>query len=152
MIITELFCLAKQLFNKIDLSQGSKLIKMKYFPFDGYSYMSWCGNIIYKKDRYANINSISLRHETIHKFQAGKNYSRWYRYYLKYLWYWIIGNPFSRSSYYTIPFEIEAYANEDNLDYEVTKDSYKKYIIKDRKSTYNKNRKTWKQFIKTIVN
>ena len=117
---------------------------MKYFPFDGYSYMSWCGNIIYKKDRYANINSISLRHETIHKFQAGKNYSRWYRYYLKYLWYWIIGNPFSRSSYYTIPFEIEAYANEDNLDYEVTKDSYKKYIIKDRKSTYNKNRKTWK--------
>lgn len=150
---SELLSLAKDLFKKTNGDLESKLIKMEHFPFDGYSYMSWCGNIIYKKDKYANIKAESLWHETIHKLQAFKNYTRWYQYYLDYLKYWIKGNPLinpSYSAYYTIPFEMEAYANQDNPLYTVTKDSYKKYIINNRKSTYRKNRSNWIQYLKSL--
>lgn len=150
---SELFTLAGSLFKDIDQKEEPKLIQMKYFPFNGFSYMSWCGNIIYKKDRYANIKEQSLWHEKIHILQAAKSYKRWYQFYLSYLKYWIKGNPISNpsiSAYYTIPYEMEAYANEDNPNYQVTKDSYKRYIIKDRKNTFRKNRSNWIKFIKQL--
>lgn len=147
---SELFSLARDLFKNTEKDGESELIKMEHFPFNGFSYMSWCGNIIYRKDRYANIGTTPLWHETIHKLQAANNFKKWYQYYLSYVKYWIKGNPFSDSAYYTIPYEMEAYANQDNPNYVVTKDSYKRYIIKDRQKTYKKYETNWIKYIKTL--
>lgn len=149
---SELFTLAGSLFKKIDIDQEPQLIKMEHFPFSGFSYMSWCGNIIYRKDKYSTIKDSSLWHEKIHILQAYKNYNKWYQFYLSYLKYWITGNPLIHpaiSAYYTIPYEMEAYANQDNPNYQVTKDSYKRYIIKNRKDTYRKN-KPWIKYLKNL--
>lgn len=139
-MIKELLYLIKLLFTS--QSQDVEIVKLNYFPFKGYSAMSWCGKIIIKD---YEINDSTLQHEYIHLLQA-LQFKSWIRYYLMYLWYWIIGNPFSQSSYYTIPFEMEAYGNELNPDYKVTKDSWKKYIIKNRKDTFNANKYNWKSY------
>lgn len=68
---------------------------------------------------------------------------------------WIKGNPIiypASSAYYTIPYEMEAYANDDNFDYLKTRkpEDLDKYKIKDRKKTYKANKKNWRQYLKTI--
>jgi len=45
---------------------------------------------------------------------------------------------------------MEAYANENNPDYVVTKNSWKRYEIKDRKKTYKQHMKDWKQYCKNL--
>lgn len=122
-MIKELFKLVKNLFKKIDINKPCQLVKMKYIPFGRFDYMAWCGDIIYKEDRYSIISQEDLWHETIHKLQAYYRYKRWYRYYLNYLGQWIrYGFKYSK-----IPYEKEAYANQHNPNYQVTKDSYKQY-------------------------
>lgn len=150
-MIKELWYLIKALFNP--LTDQIEVVKMKYFPFPGYSAMSWCGKVITKRD---NISDKTINHERIHLEQAlqiakQENTNTWLTYYWQYFKYWIKGNPFSGSSYYTIPFEMEAYGNEHDFDYKVTKDSWKKYEIKDRKQTYKDNRYNWKEFCKNLV-
>lgn len=120
---------------------------MKYFPFWDYSAMCWCGKIITRKD---NLNEVTINHERIHLEQAYQIGKSWTYYYLQYLKYWIKGNPFSKSSYYTIPFEMEAYGNDYDFNYSVTKDSWKRYIIKDRNQIYQDNEHNWKQFCRTL--
>lgn len=145
----EIFKLAKDLFKKTEVKEP-QLIKMKHFPFEGFSYMSWCGNIIYRKDKYAKISKVSLWHETIHILEATR-FKRWIWFYLSYLWEWIKGNPFKgKSAYYTIPYEMEAYANQDNPNYVVTKDSYKRYVIKNRTKIYKQNKSRWIQYLKSL--
>ena len=129
---------------------------MKHFPFRGYSAMSWCGKIITRKDY---ILDTTYNHERIHleqaleiaKIEKSKN---WITYYWQYLKYWIKGNPIinpASSAYYTIPFEMEAYANERDFYYKVTENSWKNYEIKDRKQTYRENRDNWRNFCKNLV-
>lgn len=84
-----------------------------------------------------------------------KDKKRWISYYWSYVWEWIKGNPIiypASSAYYTIPYEMEAYANDDNFDYLKTRkpEDLDKYKIKDRKKTYKANKKNWKQYLKTI--
>ena len=43
----ELIKLIKMLFTPIKDVNELNLIGMKHFPFKGYKYMMWCGNIIY---------------------------------------------------------------------------------------------------------
>lgn len=146
-MIKEFWYLVKLLFTK--QSNQLEVVKMKHFPFKGYSAMSWCGKIITRKD---NIGTTTRNHERIHLEQA-LFFNNWIHYYIIYLWYWIIGLPIIypfRSAYYTIPFEVEAYANEYIYDYHPTKNSWKKYKIKNRKKTFRKNKNNWKSFCKSL--
>lgn len=141
-MLKELYTLIKLIFQKDKIGE---VVTMKHFPFKGYSCMSWFGKIIVRGER--KLPDVVLSHEHIHTLQYYYNNL----FYLKYLWYWIIRNPLIKpykGAYYTIPFEIEAYANQDNNDYVVSKDSYKKYIVK--RKLYKEHLKDWKQFIKTL--
>lgn len=149
-MLKEIYTLIKLLFTKIQLT-NLEVITMKHFPFKGYLCMAWCGKIIVRGKRV--LSDTTLQHEKIHTLQAYCNYNKWYKFYLKYVWYWLIGNPIIKpynSAYYTNPFEMEAYANENNPDYIVSKYSYKKYIIKNKKQIYKEHKKDWKQFIKAL--
>lgn len=151
-MIKELWFLIKTLFSP--LSDQVEVVQMKYFPFQGYSAMSWCGKIITRKDTSDRI----INHERIHLEQAlqlakQEKSSSWLTYYWQYLKYWIKGNPLiapASSAYYTIPFEMEAYGNEHDFNYKVTENSWKKYEIKNRKKTYKKHRDNWREFCRSL--
>lgn len=153
-MIKELWLLIKLLFSP--LTEQIEILKMKHFPFKGYSAMSWCGKIITRKD---NVSDKVINHERIHLEQALElakleKSNTWLSYYWQYLKYWIKGNPViapAMSAYYTIPFEMEAYGNEDNFDYHVTECSWKRYEIEDRKQTYRDNKYNWKEYCKNLI-
>lgn len=150
----ELWYLIKLLFSP--LTDQIELVEMKYFPFKGYSAMSWCGKIITKKPL---VSQRVFNHERLHLEQALKlvendKQKTWLKYYWQYLKYWIKGNPImapASSAYYTIPFEMEAYGNEDDYNYHPVNNSWKLYELEDRKETYKKHRDNWKQFCKDLV-
>ena len=161
----ELIELIKMLFKSkpSDFSEPV-LYEMKHYPFSGYKYMMWCGRMIYRSSKKDKIMSeigterfkTSKRHESFHLMQAkihGKN--SWIRYYWKYFCEWIKGNPIinpSSSAYYTIPFEVEAYALEDKqsaLDKYDASLLKSKYTFKKRKKLY-KSKVNWKAFIKSL--
>ena len=157
--IKEFGWLAKQLFtggNK-DYNQ-LKFKKMEHFPFNGYSAMMWCGYLISRYDEN-KLNAQIWTHERIHQKFAEQKGS-WFKFYMNYLWEWIKGNPLikpAKSAYYTIPTEMEAYANQHNERYPHNYDpeNIKKYCIKDRKKTFKKyynqgGVKCWKQFLRTL--
>lgn len=150
----ELWYLIKLLFSP--LTDQIELVEMKHFPFKGYSAMSWCGKIITRKPL---VSQRVFNHERLHLEQALKlvendKQKTWLKYYWQYLKYWIKGNPImapASSAYYTIPFEMEAYGNEDDYNYHPVNNSWKLYELEDRKETYKKHRDNWKQFCKDLV-
>lgn len=96
----------------------------------------------------------SLTHETIHLRQA-QVIGSWVKYYWRYFVEWVKGNPIchpASSAYYTIPYEIAAYANQDNPDYlkNYTDDSFTRYKLKHRKRIYKEHQKDWKTYIRTL--
>lgn len=151
-MLKEFWTLIRMLFaSKPSDNTEVKVIHMRHFPFEGYKAMYWCGSIIHRVGA-SEVDDKTISHETIHLLQA-KEYGSWAKYYWRYLWEWLKGNPFFApgiSAYYTIPFEMEAYANEDNPDYIVTAKSWKRYSIKNRKRTYKDNRYEWKTFLKSL--
>lgn len=151
----ELFWLIGQLFTKVDASDMHLTVKKtKHFPFQGYSYMFWCGYLLSTKKNAEQISDISKNHERIHRDEAfALGYKYWFQYYWRYVIEWIKGNPIiapASSAYFTTPFEMEAYANQRNKAYKPTKETFKKYIIKDRKKTYKENRHNWLKYIESI--
>ena len=162
-MLKELWILIKLLFStKPNDIKELELLGMDYFPFNGYRFMSWCGKMIYRRSDYNRLQEEieterferNKIHETIHLCQA-QYMGSWLKYYLKYFWEWIKGNPFiapSSSAYKTLNFEIEAYANEDNPDYIDNYDGSNllKYTIKNRKKVYIEHSYEWKKFIKTL--
>lgn len=151
-MMKELWILVKMLFaSKPSYIDKVEVVDMRHFPFEGYKAMYWCGSIIHRIGA-SEVDEKTIRHETFHLLQA-KEHRSWIRYYVKYIREWLKGNPFFApgiSAYYTIPFEMEAYANEDNPDYIVTDKSWKRYSIKNRKRTYKDNRYEWKKYIKSL--
>lgn len=156
-MIKDLIKLIKMLFQeKPSQHKEVKLIPMNSIPFKGYLAMMWCGNIIYRKENeekiYRNLQQ-TMKHEGWHKLQAeywGKD--SWIRYYLIYLWEWIKGNPLthpSKSAYYTIPFEVEAYAleNKEPLEYDPSL-LKSKYTLKNRKKIFRQHRTDWRNWVK----
>lgn len=162
-MIKELWTLARMLFknNPCDVSEV-KLLGMNHIPFRGYAYIMWCGNMIYRNDmlevrqkEWLTVRfETQKRHETIHLLQA-KACGSWMKYYWKYLCEWVQGNPImapASSAYKTIPYEVAAYANEDNPSYleNFVDDSDVRYNLKNRKKTYVEHRDNWKSFIKSL--
>ena len=144
----ETWWLVKQLFTTTKNKDKVQYKHMDHYPFSGYSAMSWCGYILTKK-KESDIKTTTWNHENIHLQQA-ENKGSWLKYYADYVWEWIKGNPITypaSSAYYTIPYEMEAYANEDKSDYEINTNKYK---IKNRKKTYRENKKNWFNYIKNL--
>lgn len=156
-LLNEINYLIKMLFNsKPKTINELEIVEMEHFPFSGYLAMSWCGKLITKDKN--KIDEVTKRHETIHLKQA-QQHSSWTSYYIRYLIEWFKGKPFKKpynnSAYYTIPFEVEAYANENKEGYEVNydKDNLKiKYTFKNRKELFQnfKNLSEWKKYIKSL--
>jgi hypothetical protein len=153
--IKELLYLIYTLFFTFPKRQKELKIKvMKHFPWSGYSAMCWCGKIICRDER--KIREVTKRHETIHLSQS-KSFLLWIFYYLSYFWYWFLGFVILRSwngGYYTNPYEIEAYANEDDPGYTGTNYKKYKYSLKERKrlwETVGGNIYGWKTLVKVIL-
>lgn len=153
---TELFNLIKWLFiSRPGSKKELEIVQMKYFPFSGYLAMSWCGKLITRNPE--KIDESTVRHETTHLKQA-QRYPLWVFYYIVYVYEWIKGKPLvtpSNSAYYTIPFEVEAYANEDKPGYNENYDKTllkSKYTFKDRKNLYKQygTPYMWKKYISTL--
>lgn len=147
-IFKELWKLSKMLFTKPALKDKMEILHMDHFPFKGYSAMSWCGNCIVRSDYTKSIKDTTLKHEQIH-LQQGVREGSWIKFYLKYVWEWIKGNPLiapATSAYHTIPYEVEAYANDHNPDYIIL--PVKSFKVVNRKSTYKKYRDNWEQYLK----
>jgi hypothetical protein len=88
-----------------------------------------------------NIDSQLESHETIHVRQAESTKDSWLLYYLKYIWQWIINFPLifvnTYAPYKFMPFELEAYANQDDWNYCLGKCEnwkvYKKLTLKQKR-------------------
>lgn len=155
-MLIELYKLIKWLFSsKPSDIKKVEVVEMRYFPFKGFSAMSWCGKLIVHED--FKVTDTIKNHETIHLKQA-QAVGSWIRFYLLYFKEWILGNPFFPpfiSAYYTISYEMEAYANEYKKDYTANYDvnNIKKYRIKNRKKQFKKQggtARSWKKYIMTI--
>jgi hypothetical protein len=64
---------------------------------------------------------VTVNHERIHMLQAETFKSKYFGFYVYYIWYWIVGlfkyfNS-NKSSYSMIPFEQEAYRNQYDFNY-----------------------------------
>ena len=73
---------------------------------------------------------ITVNHERIHTLQAKSFKTRYLGFYVYYLYYWIEGlfkyKFVNDLAYHHIPFEIEAYKNEDNFEF--SQSEWKNYI------------------------
>lgn len=152
-MFNELWQLIKWLFSSSpkDVTE-LEIVEMKYFPITGFSAMSWCGKlIVHSKD---TVDETTKIHETIHLKQA-QAVGNWILFYLLYVKEWLVGNPFKKpfmSAYYTICYEMEAYANESNKNYVVNynDESINRYRLTHKKKTYEEKGKTIKQWIEYL--
>lgn len=121
----------------------------KLLPPPGYSAITLFGYVFTRKSyadvsRYLSMDrgKIWANHENIHILQKKEVWSKtWLIFYILYLFYFFKAWPFSmnwKTAYKTIPFELEAYSNQSNLEY--TTSNWKKYCLsnKDRKTYFNK--------------
>jgi hypothetical protein len=77
-------------------------------PFSGYKAINLFGILFVRKG--AKLTAIDINHECIHTKQ-GKELG-WIVFYIMYLWFFV-----TIGSYKNVPFEKEAYANEENMNY-----------------------------------
>ena len=103
--------------------------------------------VIPMADRFNGSADRALKnHEMIHLRQAQSCGDSWLRFYLLYIWYWLTGLRMNRkmkhAAYLLNPFEMEAYARMDDLDYlkgpATEWRKYAKMKLKDRLKLYQK--------------
>lgn len=109
--------------------QNIDFIFNKFIPPKGFLAITFFGKV-YIHNRNKSLwesyseeyKEVVRRHETIHVRQAEMAHDSWFRFYMKYLWHWIVAMlncGFKNSiAYYCIPYEVEAYLQEDDYDYE----------------------------------
>ena len=170
-MIKEFCTLVKMLFASKPSSiigKDLELVVMKHFPFEGYRFMSWCGHVICRKEKYdvierflqTSAGRVSIQHEYGHAVQAESEHGdNWTRYYLAYFWHWLKHCPWmapSSACYYVNRYEVEAYAQEQNPEYwqnYTRKNLRGKYTIPHAKSKYKQlGRKAaaWIQYVKSL--
>ena len=139
-VFKEIRELGKMLFLPISDNDDIEMYESSYFPFDGYAYLMWCGRVVYRKDKkyLAVMNDVDKNHESIHMNQA-RDCGSWFKFYLSYLWNWIINNPFSKRAYYLSKYEVEAYAKEDDLTYRHRREpnNVEKFKLKNGRDLFN---------------
>lgn len=72
-------------------------------------------------DKLADSFAVMKNHEMIHLRQAQSCHNSWLLFYIRYMWYYLRALPQNRqmknAAYLLNPFEMEAYAHQDELDY-----------------------------------
>lgn len=117
----------------------------------GYEGLTFFGHILAPTqelaDRFNGSADRALKnHEMIHLRQAQSCDDSWIRFYLLYIWYWLTGLRMNRkmkhAAYLLNPFEMEAYARMNDLDYlkgpATEWRKYAKMKLKDRLKLYQK--------------
>ena len=117
----------------------------------GYEGLTFFGHILAPTqelaDRFNGSADRALKnHEMIHLRQAQSCGDSWLRFYLLYIWYWLTGLRMNRkmkhADYLLNPFEMEAYARMNDLDYLKGPATewriYAKMKLKDRLKLYKK--------------
>jgi len=117
----------------------------------GYEGLTFFGHILAPTqelaDRFNGSADRALKnHEMIHLRQAQSCGDSWIRFYLLYIWYWLKGLRMNRkmkhAAYLLNPFEMEAYARMNDLDYlkgpATEWRKYAKMKLKDRLKLYQK--------------
>ena len=117
----------------------------------GYEGLTFFGHILAPTqelaDRFNGSADRALKnHEMIHLRQAQSCGDSWIRFYLLYIWYWLKGLRMNRkmkhAAYLLNPFEMEAYARMNDLDYLKGPATewriYAKMKLKDRLKLYKK--------------
>ena len=117
----------------------------------GYEGLTFFGHILAPTqelaDRFNGSADRALKnHEMIHLRQAQSCGDSWVRFYLLYIWYWLTGLRMNRkmkhAAYLLNPFEMEAYARMNDLDYlkgpATEWRKYAKMKLKDRLKLYQK--------------
>ena len=143
--------LARGMENEIDK------IEIKWnniLPFPGYLAMTFFGKMWIRKSnkqKWQNYikwgkSNIVLNHELIHVKQSISTNNSWWKFYLLYIWEWFKANPLFNGfkfAYKMNPFELEAYANENDLDYNIVNKNgaiqwkqFKTISIKQRKQLW----------------
>jgi len=132
-----------------------------FIPFIGYLAITFFGKMWMRNstkerwERYIKDGqaAYAINHEMIHVKQAVSTNNSWWEFYVLYIWYWLkaIFRGFT-FAYKMNPFEMEAYANENDLNYIATHSGgavrwkvYKTIPIKTRKAywkDYNIKRKS----------
>ena len=118
----------------------------------GYEGLTFFGHILAPTqelaDRFNGSADRALKnHEMIHLRQAQSCGDSWLRFYLLYIWYWLTGLRMNRkmkhAAYLLNPFEMEAYARMNDLDYlkgpATEWRKYAKIKLKDRLKLYKKH-------------
>jgi hypothetical protein len=118
----------------------------------GYEGLTFFGHILAPTqelaDRFNGSADRALKnHEMIHLRQAQSCGDSWIRFYLLYIWYWLTGLRMNRkmkhAAYLLNPFEMEAYARMNDLDYlkgpATEWRKYAKMKLKDRLKLYKKH-------------
>ncbi len=98
-----------------------KIIYNKIIPFVGYKAINLFGFIFARR----KLNSTDINHECIHTAQMKELF--YIGFYIWYIIEWIIRLILIKNShkaYKMISFEVEAYKNQDNLDYLKTRKKY----------------------------
>lgn len=107
--------------------RGVRCQHCKFLPPKGYRCITLFGIIFFRGTKqemcnyfYSKIGAIGLNHERIHILQGEE--LGWIVFYTLYLWYYL-KNRFHCShsvAYHLIPFELEAYDNQEDLNYKDT--------------------------------
>ena len=99
------------------------------------------------------IDSTLKCHETIHVRQAENTKNSWFLFYLNYAWHWILNFPlffiWTHLPYKFIPYEVEAYANENNFKYPYR--IANQWRMFKKKLTFKKKWKYAKQYKKSSM-
>jgi len=127
-----------------------KHVEMKHVLWPGYAALTWAGLLITRPGY--KLGQVTKTHEDIHRQQAEILGSYWL-FYLLYLWEYLCGlfilwNP--TAAYYTISLECQAYGNEYNKDYKVSKENMKLYRIKNKRKVWKENKNRWRVYCSSI--
>lgn len=144
-----------------------------FIPFDGFLCITFFGKMFIRnknKQRWEDKekkgqNRITKNHELTHAKQAIKRCNSWVMFYLLYVWQYLKNLPIINGfdmPYKFISIELEAFANENDDNYNIIhKDgttgwkSYNKLTIKEKKQFYKQyklSKKTFNTFILEIIN
>lgn len=139
-------------------------------PLPGYFAMTFFGKMWIKNsdkskwERYVKNGQADIitNHEMIHVKQAVSTDNSWWKFYWKYICQWLKNNPLFKGfkfAYKMNPFEMEAYANENDLFYNSKHSTgairWKKYMeltVKERKNLWDDYQKShkWMTFGKYV--
>ena len=153
--IGETWYLVKTLFSRMPKEGGLEIVQMKYYPWSGYSAMSWAGKLITRKSP-EEVSWTTKIHEGIHLQQARMMGKTWFPFYLRYLGEYLVNLLFTwtgpSGSYFLISVEKQAYGNQENPEYQATKENLKKYKtpLFLRHKEWKENKKSWRSHCREI--